>query len=93
VRTGSETLVLRLTDAAGHAVQGARINIEADMSHPGMSPVFAVARETAPGQYEAQIDFGMAGDWVILLHAALPGGPTIEKQVEVRGVQPNQAGR
>jgi hypothetical protein len=59
------------------------------MSHPGMSPVFGAAKEVAPGQYQAQVTFGMAGDWVILLHAMLPDGKKLERQFEVRDVRPN----
>jgi len=59
------------------------------MSHPGMSPRFAEAKETEPGRYQANLEFQMAGDWVILLHVALPGGTKLERQIEVRGVRPN----
>ena len=44
------------------------------MSHAGMSPLFAEAKETEPGRYEAHLEFQMAGDWVILLHVTLPDG-------------------
>jgi hypothetical protein len=59
------------------------------MSHPGMSPVFGEAKEVRPGLYQAQLEFGMAGDWVILLHVALPGGQKLERQFDVRDVRPN----
>jgi len=88
VRVGSQTVILRVTDGAGRPVPGAHIGFEADMSHPGMSPVFGVAKEVEPGRYQAQVEFGMAGDWVILLHIALPGGQAIEKQIDVKGVRP-----
>jgi YtkA-like len=61
--------------------------VEADMTHPGMSPVFAKAKEMQPGRYEAEIQFGMAGDWVILLHGTLAGGEKLERQFDVRGVR------
>jgi hypothetical protein len=63
--------------------------VEADMSHPGMSPVFAEAKETAPGSYRTTVDFNMGGDWVVLLHIKLADGRKIERQVDVKGVQPN----
>jgi YtkA-like len=63
--------------------------VEVDMSHPGMSPVFAEATETAPGSYRANIDFSMGGDWVVLLHIKLADGRKIERQVDVRGVRSN----
>jgi len=60
------------------------------MSHAGMAPVFAEAKETEPGQYQAQLKFAMAGDWVILLHVRLASGQTLERQFNVGGVRPNQ---
>ena len=59
------------------------------MSHAGMAPVFGEAREIEPGRYQAHLTFGMAGDWVILLHVMLPGGQKLERQIDVRGVRPN----
>jgi hypothetical protein len=81
---------MRLMDKAGKAISGARISMEADMSHPGMAPVFADVRETAPGSYQGPIGFTMAGDWVLLLHVTMPDGQKIERQCDVRGVRPRQ---
>ena len=86
---GVNTVTLRVADAAARPVMGARIGMEADMSHPGMSPVFGEAKEIEPGQYRGQLEFGMAGDWVILLHVVLPGGQKLERQIDVRDVRPN----
>ncbi len=59
------------------------------MSHAGMAPVFEDALETGPGQYQAHLNFAMAGDWVILLHLRLAGGQKLERQFHVSGVRPN----
>lgn len=88
-RVGPATLSLKLADGAGNMIKEAHIAIEADMSHPGMSPLFAEAKETEPGRYQAHLEFQMAGDWVILLHVTLPGGKKIERQIDVRGVRPS----
>jgi hypothetical protein len=63
--------------------------IEADMSHPGMSPGFAEAKEIGLGRYQAHLEFQMAGDWVILLHLTLPAGKKLERQFNVSGVRSN----
>jgi hypothetical protein len=89
VRAGAVVVTLRLADPAARAVTGAHIALEADMSHAGMSPVFADAKEIAPGRYQAHLTFEMAGDWVILLHVILPDGQKLERQIDVRGVRPN----
>ena len=88
-RVGPAVVNFRLVDPAGKAVSGAHIALEADMSHAGMSPVFGEAREIDPGRYQAHLTFGMAGDWVILLHVTLPDGQKLERQIDVRGVRPN----
>ena len=89
VRIGPATVTLRLVDFAGNPVSGARITLEGDMTHPGMSPVFSEAEEISPGHYQAHLEFSMAGDWVLLLHVKLPGGQELGRQIDVRGVQPN----
>jgi hypothetical protein len=88
-RVGPAVVTLKLADAAGRSISGARIAIEADMSHAGMSPRFADAKEADPGRYHAHLEFQMAGDWVILLHITLPDGRKLERQIDVRGVRPN----
>jgi hypothetical protein len=92
VQVGRATVDLRVTTVHEQPIAGAHIALEADMSHAGMSPVFGEAKEIEPGRYRAQLDFGMAGDWVILLHIVLPGGGKLDRQIDVRGVRPNQAG-
>jgi hypothetical protein len=88
-RVGPITITLRLTDAAAKRITGASVALEADMSHPGMSPVFGEAKEVEPGSYQGRIDVTMAGDWVILLHITLAGGQKLERQVDVKGVRSN----
>ena len=88
-RTGPVVVTFRLADSASNAISGAQITFEADMSHPGMAPVFGEAREIEPGRYQAHLTFPMAGDWVILLHVVLPGGQKLERQIDVKGVRPN----
>jgi hypothetical protein len=86
-RIGPATVTLKLADGAGKIITGAHIAIEADMSHPGMSPFFADAKEAERGRYEGHLEFQMAGDWVILLHVTLPDGTKLERQIDVRGVR------
>ena len=88
-QVGLNTLTLKLTDRDAKPVSGARITVEADMSHPGMAPELGEARETEPGRYLADLKFEMAGDWVVLLHVRLPGGQLLERQFNVSGVRPD----
>jgi YtkA-like len=88
-RVGASTIILKLTDRGAKPVSGATIKLEADMSHPGMAPVFAAASEMGPGLYQADLKFAMAGDWVVLLHVRMPGGQTLEHQFKISSVRPN----
>jgi hypothetical protein len=86
-RIGLATVTVRLSDPAGQPVRQARIALEADMAHPGMRPEFGLAREVGAGRYQGQLTFTMAGDWVVVIHATLPGGRKLERQMEVNGVR------
>ncbi|HEX4031050.1 MAG TPA: FixH family protein [Terracidiphilus sp.] len=87
VRSGDETVTLRLADAARHPVAEAHVQIEADMNHPGMAPLFSNAVETTPGSYRTPLTFTMGGDWVVLAHITLADGRRIERQWDVKGVE------
>jgi hypothetical protein len=89
VRVGVTTVAIQLSDTTAKAIPHASIVVEGDMSHPGMAPIFNDAKEIAPGDYQAHIDFNMGGDWVLLLHIKLANGQRVERQVDVRGVRSN----
>ncbi len=86
-QVGQVRVVVSLTDAAGQPLTGAQVELEGNMTHAGMAPSLAQAVETAPGRYEAPLEFGMAGDWFILAHVTLPDGRKLERQVDVPGVK------
>jgi hypothetical protein len=88
-RVGPATVTIQLSDVTRKPVTAAQIAIEGEMSHPGMSPVFARAKELGEGRYQGQIDFAMAGDWVLLFHITLPDGRKLDRQVSVPAVRAN----
>lgn len=88
VRVGAATVTVSgIADGLGEPLAGVHVQIEGDMNHPGMPPVFADAPQVAPGVYQAKIDFNMPGDWVVLVHIRLADGRRIEQQLDVRGVE------
>jgi hypothetical protein len=89
VRVGASTISFQVADATGKPVSSAAVEVEADMAHPGMAPLFGKAEEISPGNYRADIRFNMPGDWVVLLRIKPPGGPTVERLFSVRGIQSN----
>lgn len=85
-RVGQLTITLRVADAFGKPATGVRIKLEGNMSHAGMTPVFAGANETEPGRYSATMELSMAGDWYFVVHMTLPDGRKLERQFEIKGV-------
>lgn len=87
-RVGATTVNLKLTDfASSKPLSGARVRLEGNMTHAGMTPVFADAKEVEPGRYRATLELTMSGDWVVLIHVVRPDGRQIERQVDVKGVR------
>jgi hypothetical protein len=79
---------MRVTDASGRPLTGARIKVEGNMTHAGMVPAFADATETDPGRYRANLELSMAGDWFVVVHLTLPDGSKVDRQFEIKGVAP-----
>lgn len=86
-RVGSTRVGVSVADPSGQLVEGADVVLEGTMTHPGMQPVLAAARESSPGRYEAVLDLTMAGDWILLLEATLQDGTTIRREHELPGVR------
>ena len=85
-RVGQVTIKLSLTDDSGTPVTGAQIRLEGNMSHAGMVPVFADAKETEPGRYQSNMELSMAGDWFVLVHVTLKDNRKLDRQFEIKGV-------
>ncbi len=86
-RVGAAQVTVSLRDAAGQPVAGAQVELEGTMSHPGMAPVIAAATEDAPGVYRADLEFTMAGDWILIVRATLADGRTWQRQIDLPGVR------
>lgn len=86
-RVGKATLNLTLRDSTGHLITGADVEMEGNMSHPGMKPVITNAKEVEPGQYSAEINFTMAGDWFVIVTTSFGDSTEVEKQIKIPGVR------
>jgi YtkA-like protein len=87
-RVGKVTLTLNIKDASGAPVAGARLNLEGNMSHAGMVPVFAEASEIGPGRYRSVMELSMAGDWNVTVHMTLSDDRKLDHEFEIKGVEP-----
>jgi hypothetical protein len=79
---------IHLIDAGDQPLDGARLRLEAFMSHPGMAPVGSTVDEQGRGRYRARLTFTMAGDWVVRLQGTRPDGRRLDLQEDVRRVRP-----
>ena len=80
-------MVIQLADIAGKPIEGATVDVRGDMSHAGMQPVMAVATG-AGGNYSADFEWTMAGDWIVTVTAALPDGRTATRQFDLTVQKP-----
>jgi hypothetical protein len=80
---GPSHLTIVLTDGNGLPIDGANVEIKADMSHDGMQPLRAKTRTGADGTYETPFKWTMGGDWVMTVTAALPDGLVTERRFDV----------
>jgi hypothetical protein len=87
VRVGPATVTVRLADSSGKPLTKARVTLEGNMTHPGMSPVFAEAREIGSGRYEGKLNFSMAGDWIVLVHITSAEGQKSQRELPPVNVQ------
>jgi hypothetical protein len=86
-RVGKATIHFVLRDSSDQRIEEANVELEGLMSHPGMQPVFAESEETSPGEYSADIEFTMAGDWIINFYSKLDEENVAEHQIRISGVR------
>jgi hypothetical protein len=84
---GNTTAVFSVRRAGGQPLTGARLRLEAHMSHPGMTPITVDLAERGDGRYETTLAFTMAGDWVLVMTGTLDDGTRITRELEVGGVR------
>ena len=87
-RVGDVTITIEMMHGPDEPVAGARVELEGNMSHAGMAPVFAEAKEIAPGRYRTNMNLPMAGDWVVMVHLTLADGRELDRQFEIKEVAP-----
>ena len=85
-RAGATTINLKLTQQNGQPVSGARIELEGNMSHAGMSPITGEAKEIESGKYSGTLQLEMAGDWIVVVHITLSDGQEVQRQIEIKAL-------
>jgi hypothetical protein len=77
---GDSALIITLEDANGTPVDGAALQVHANMDHEGMMPVEGQSTDSANGEYRVPLIWTMGGGWSVTITAQLPnnGGEASE---------------
>ncbi len=88
---GPVECTIDLTGPGGQAMRGAKVEVEANMNHAGMVPVFGTGQEVADGRYEVPLEFTMGGDWFVIVRGSLEDGTPFESIHDLPGVSAQTA--
>ena len=80
---GPARLIFTLTDEAGQPINDARLDIEGNMTHAGMAPVFAQASAGQEGRYMVPFEWTMGGDWYVTVEVSLADGRRFTRRIPV----------
>ncbi|MBC7711691.1 MAG: hypothetical protein H7177_00025 [Rhizobacter sp.] len=73
--------IFNLTDKKKNPIPNAKFEIEANMNHGGMVPIFPAARFIKDSTYQSSIKLTMLGEWMLFITITLPDGQIIKKEV------------
>jgi len=80
---GPAQLIITLTDQNGQPIDNAVLEIEGNMTHAGMVPVFAQTTDGENGRYVVPFEWTMGGDWTLTVGVLLEDGRTISREFPV----------
>jgi uncharacterized GH25 family protein len=79
---GAGTLLITLS-ANGSPIDNARVQVQGNMAHAGMTAVNAEANTSENGVYSVPFEWSMGGEWVLTVTAELPDGATASEDFNV----------
>lgn len=79
---GLARLTIRLQDSQGQPLAAQQVQVQGDMTMPGMVPVKAPATDTGGGTYVAGgFRFTMGGEWLLTVKGSLPDGSPFDEHL------------
>lgn len=70
-----------LKDKDNKPIVDAKISIEANMNHAGMTPIYTQATHDKNGLYKTTLKLNMDGDWILFLTIAKTDTVIIKKEI------------
>lgn len=80
---GDGMVIVTVNDKQGQPVDGARVSVEANMSHAGMMPVLVDSASSQGGAYHMPIKWTMGGSWYVDVKVTLPSGEVVRRRFPV----------
>ncbi len=80
---GPAQLLITVIGPNGQPIDNATLDIEGNMTHAGMAPVFAQATGGDNGQYVVPFEWTMGGDWIVTVEVVLDDGQVVTRQFPV----------
>ncbi len=84
---GTVECTVALTNSDGTPAECTQVELEGNMNHAGMVPVFAQGEPRGEGIFVADLEFTMGGDWLIFVRGKSAEGKAFEIVEEVSGVR------
>ena len=85
---GTAEIEIFLRDEKGNPLEATRVEIEGNMTHPGMTPTFWTAEPQGSGRWVGQLELTMGGDWLIEVDVVLDDGRRIHRTLPLPHVKP-----
>ncbi|XSG75907.1 FixH family protein [Herpetosiphon llansteffanensis] len=83
---GVQTIVLVINDGAT-PLDNAKVQIEATMTHAGMPSQIVQMQALGAGKYQANIDFSMLGEWVLIVNVTEANGAVMQRTLPAFNIQ------
>ena len=79
-QVGETTLRVTATDTEGNSIENpGALSIRGDMSHAGMTPVFAEADQAVDGVFILPFEWTMGGEWIVEASLTLASGEVYQQ--------------
>lgn len=78
LQQGEQLITIQFPDVDGALPEPEQVTIDLNMPEHGMGGESATAEPVDSGDYQARLNFSMAGSWEFVIHAEYPDGDTKE---------------